>query len=160
MISILTQTEPVSADVLLLTIVSRTFRTLRKYNEDVSKFKLDQFTHSCVSHFCSFAEIAHTVDMKIPEAPVALNSFVFHEHVKSNWIRDFFESKTPREILELLFLSQYVDCPLLFHLCCIRLACWIMIPQHVIMSELFGFSITQPSVQTIQCIKELYSHSK
>lgn len=84
------------------------------------KWLLNDFSHRCLEHLVAFMEEFHGIDCKLPE------KIDHHTTTLPNRaIAMFMETKSRHEIMELLFVSNFIEYPLLFHVCCVQIAHWM-----------------------------------
>jgi hypothetical protein len=148
MISLQTQTSTITIDASLLQAASQVYRTLTK-RHDLSQWNLKDFSHSCVTEFVEFAKITQNMDMKIP----ILETHELKDYIQDKNLLEFIETKTQKELLELLFLANFVESTLLRDVCMLPFLCDMRIHPHAVMAPKFGFSLHEPSAEFVSEFK-------
>ena len=100
------KTGTVLVDRQLLVATSKVFRILEESIQQ--KWQLQDFSQPCLEQYAEFAQTYGHLDMK-------------SEEIKGNL---FIKSKSIHELMELLFLTNYIGYDLLFRLCCMEMARW------------------------------------
>lgn len=120
-VCLISQTGTVLVDRQYLVQTSKVFRTMIDKSDEINqKWKLDDFSQRCLEQFADFIAQFHHVDCKLPDkivSLVSLNEIQTPEHV-------FVRQKSHHEVMELLFLSNFIEYPTLFHVCCVQMAHW------------------------------------
>lgn len=148
MISLQTQTSTIMIDANLLQSSSQVYRTLTQ-RHDLSQWNLKDFSHSCVKEFVEFAKITQNVDMKIGNS----ESHELKDYIQDKALLGFVQTKTQKELLELLFLANFIESTLLRDICMLPFICDMRIHPHAVMAPKFGFSLHEPSAQFISEFK-------
>ncbi len=127
-VCVISQSGTVWVDRQLLLETSKVFKNLiddpEKANQNpnqTQKWLLKDFSQRSLEQLIKFVEEFHDVDCKLPEKlDHDLRNCINHQGIVS-----FMESRSKQEIMELLFLSNFIDYPLLFHTCCVKIASWM-----------------------------------
>lgn len=93
-------------------------------DEPIAEWPLHDFSQSCLEQFRDFvSSFKDIVDVKFP---TQLHSDQLYDHIEHKPMADFLLEKSNAEFLELFLLANYIECSLLFQLCCVRLGCEMM----------------------------------
>lgn len=124
-VCLISQTGNVLVDRQFLVQTSKVFATIVDQPDQLNqKWPLQDFSQHSLEQLAEFVQQFSHVDCKLPEKLESNHHDVRH-YITNHAITAFIEARSRHEIMELLFLSNFIDYPLLFHICCIRIACWM-----------------------------------
>ncbi len=132
--------------------VSKVFRNMVVYETSKDSWALCDFSSTCLRQFVEFAESFQHTDFKLP---TNIHSDQITDFVDNPSLVSFLQSKSDNEIFELLFLSNYIEYPLLYQLCIVQMACWMSIPAHAAMAKKFDLPLTVPSREFVSQLCKL-----
>jgi hypothetical protein len=143
------QNGPVQIDRYLLVSSSKLFQSDDVVSDPIKEVQLKDFKQETVELFRDFAQTFHLQDLKIP---TNVESEHFAEQICCPAAVKWIERLTTSQLYELLFLSNYMECRLLFELCSFRIACWMMIRQNAAMCSQFNVPLCRPTIDYVKSL--------